>query len=519
MTDSAATVAPLTGRTAWARNLEAPLRDVPAHRDRQRGGAARRGGGRAGLGERRRGVVRERLGHRAVDPARRAPASRRPARVGQHGPDDVLLLRRRARGAARVRHGRAARAAAAGAAAARRRSAAWRVPVAIYLAFNAGARRRARLGRGDVDRHRVRARHARAGRAAASRDRLRAFLLTVAVVDDVVALRRDRGRLQRARSASGRCSSALGVFAVVLVVRARGVAQRRRLRRCSASPPGWRSSSRASTRSSSGSRSGCSTFAYPAGARRPRAGDRPVPAVPRAADRRAGPLGAGRASRAAISPNERLQQLYHPWTSYVIVPLFALANAGIAIDGRFLARAFTSPITLGHPGRLRGRQAGRDRRARRGWSTRLSRGRLRPPVGWAAVARRRRDRRHRLHRLAADRDARLPRRRAARRRSSACSPPRVLRLAAHLARLPRDRACCRRRLRRPRAARHGRDDRRPRRAGRPRARPHPRPGATRRSRSSSTATSSARTAARPSRSSASCSPTSATSATSGATCR
>ena len=27
---------------------------------------------------------------------------------------------------------------------------------------------------------------------------------------------------------------------------------------------------------------------------------------------------------AAISPNERLQVLYHPWTSYVIVPLFVL---------------------------------------------------------------------------------------------------------------------------------------------------------------------------------------------------
>ena len=38
-------------------------------------------------------------------------------------------------------------------------------------------------------------------------------------------------------------------------------------------------------------------------------------------------------------PNERLQLLYHPWTSYVIVPLFALANAGIAIDGGFLERA------------------------------------------------------------------------------------------------------------------------------------------------------------------------------------
>ena len=45
---------------------------------------------------------------------------------------------------------------------------------------------------------------------------------------------------------------------------------------------------------------------------------------------------AGLGLRAAISPNDRLQQLYHPWTSYLIVPLFALANAGIAIDGDFL---------------------------------------------------------------------------------------------------------------------------------------------------------------------------------------
>ena len=51
--------------------------------------------------------------------------------------------------------------------------------------------------------------------------------------------------------------------------------------------------------------------------------------------------------RAATPPNERLQHLYHPWTSYVIVPVFALANAGVAIDAAFLGRAFTSPITLG----------------------------------------------------------------------------------------------------------------------------------------------------------------------------
>src|SRR5262249_7350080 len=49
----------------------------------------------------------------------------------------------------------------------------------------------------------------------------------------------------------------------------------------------------------------------------------------------------------AISPNERLQQVFHPWTSYVIVPLFALANAGIVIDAAFLGRAIRSPITIG----------------------------------------------------------------------------------------------------------------------------------------------------------------------------
>jgi Na+/H+ antiporter NhaA len=49
----------------------------------------------------------------------------------------------------------------------------------------------------------------------------------------------------------------------------------------------------------------------------------------------------------AISENERLQYRLHPWTSFVIVPLFALANAGIHIDGGLLGDAITSPITLG----------------------------------------------------------------------------------------------------------------------------------------------------------------------------
>jgi Na+/H+ antiporter NhaA len=87
----------------------------------------------------------------------------------------------------------------------------------------------------------------------------------------------------------------------------------------------------------------------------------------------------------AISPNERLQQLYHPWTSYVIVPLFAFSNAGVVISGDFLSRAYTSPITLGILfGYVLGKPIGI---AGASWlAATVSRGRLRPPVGWAAVA-------------------------------------------------------------------------------------------------------------------------------------
>ena len=56
---------------------------------------------------------------------------------------------------------------------------------------------------------------------------------------------------------------------------------------------------------------------------------------------------AQRSVASAISANERLQYRLHPWTSYVIVPLFALANAGIHVDSDLLSDALTSPITLG----------------------------------------------------------------------------------------------------------------------------------------------------------------------------
>ena len=88
--------------------------------------------------------------------------------------------------------------------------------------------------------------------------------------------------------------------------------------------------------------------------------------------------------RLAISPNDRLQQLFHPWTSYLIVPLFALANTGVTVSGGSLARAFTSPVTLGILlGYVAGKPAGTVAAV---WLTnRASHGRIRPPVGWASV--------------------------------------------------------------------------------------------------------------------------------------
>jgi Na+/H+ antiporter NhaA len=89
-------------------------------------------------------------------------------------------------------------------------------------------------------------------------------------------------------------------------------------------------------------------------------------------------------TRRAVSPNERLQERYHVWTSYVIVPLFALANADIKISGSFLAQAYASPATLGIMiGYIVGKPVGT---AGTAWLvSKLTKRRLTPPVGWGAV--------------------------------------------------------------------------------------------------------------------------------------
>ena len=195
-------------------------------------------------------------------------------------------------------------------------------------------------------------------------DRLRAFLLTVAIVDDVIALT-VIALVYSDHIVAGPLLVALAVLALILVMRSLGIRSACRTR-CSAWRPGWRS--RVGNRPDRGR-----VGARPAGvrvagrARRPGARHRPVPCVPRAATpelARSGPVGrphrhlAERApaggvppldelrDRAAVRPGERRHRDRR-----------RLPLARVHVDHH--AR---------HPDRLRGGQADRRRRHRRGWS-------------------------------------------------------------------------------------------------------------------------------------------------------
>lgn len=56
---------------------------------------------------------------------------------------------------------------------------------------------------------------------------------------------------------------------------------------------------------------------------------------------------AQRGLAAAISPNARLQHRLHPWSGFLIVPLFALSNMGVHIDAKSLQDAVSSPVAIG----------------------------------------------------------------------------------------------------------------------------------------------------------------------------
>ncbi len=54
-----------------------------------------------------------------------------------------------------------------------------------------------------------------------------------------------------------------------------------------------------------------------------------------------------RSLTSTVSQNDRLTLRLHPVVSYAVVPLFALANAGVALDGDALRAAATSRVALG----------------------------------------------------------------------------------------------------------------------------------------------------------------------------
>ena len=56
---------------------------------------------------------------------------------------------------------------------------------------------------------------------------------------------------------------------------------------------------------------------------------------------------ARRSVERAVSPNERLQGMLLPLAGFVIVPLFALANAGVDLRGGAIGEALSSPLTWG----------------------------------------------------------------------------------------------------------------------------------------------------------------------------
>jgi Na+/H+ antiporter NhaA len=254
------------------------------------------------------------------------------------------------------------------------------VPVAIFLAVNAGHASAHGWGTAmSTDTAFALGMLALVGRRAP--DRMRTFLLTFAVVDDLAALAIIAIFYSHTISLPDLLAG-LAIIGVVLAVRAFGV--RRGLVYLALGLVAWVAFMKSGVDPIVvGLVMGLLVQAYPAAR-----GDlevateqfrmfreQPTPELARVASV---------SLSTSISPNDRLQEIFHPWTSYVIVPLFALANAGVQISGPFLARAFTSPVTLGIvAGYVVGKPLGIA-----GVSylvTKVSKGRLRPPAGWASI--------------------------------------------------------------------------------------------------------------------------------------
>src|SRR5438132_6816022 len=215
--------------------------------------------------------------------------------------------------------------------------------IAIYEAFNAGGAG-ARGWGAAMSTDTAFALGALALLAPRSATRLRVFLLTLAVVDDLLALVVIASVYTKHVSVVA-LAVAAGLFALLLALRyapagrrplsiGTGVAMWVALFKSGIDPV------------IAGLASGLVTSAYPPSREdleRATELARSFREQPTAELARSAQLG----MLSAISPNERLQYDLHPWTSYVVVPLFALANTGVHLTGSLIGDAVASPITLG----------------------------------------------------------------------------------------------------------------------------------------------------------------------------
>jgi Na+/H+ antiporter NhaA len=217
------------------------------------------------------------------------------------------------------------------------------VPVAIYLAFNAGGAGAHGWGAA-MSTDTAFAIGVLALLTPRSATRVRVFLLTLAVVDDLSALA-VIATVYTGRVSGPALGAAIGLFAVLIALRYLPIG--RRAVSVAVAVALWVAMFKSGIDPViTGLAVGLATGAYP-----PARGDleratalarefreQPTPQLARSVQR--GVI-------SAISANERMQYELHPWVSYMVLPLFALSNAGIHVTARLLEDAISSPITLG----------------------------------------------------------------------------------------------------------------------------------------------------------------------------
>jgi Na+/H+ antiporter NhaA len=217
------------------------------------------------------------------------------------------------------------------------------VPIAIYLAFNAG--RAGGHGWGAaMSTDTAFARGVLALLTPRSATRLRVFMLTFSVVDDLAALIVIATVYTKHVSVVALVVS-IALFVAILALRYAPFG--RRAASIGLGIAAWVAMLKSGIDPVvSGLVIGLATSAYPpsreelerATALTRSFREQPTPELARSAQQ---------SLISAISPNERLQYDLHPWVSYAIVPLFALANTGVHLSGGLLSSAVSSPITLG----------------------------------------------------------------------------------------------------------------------------------------------------------------------------